>query len=192
MAEPRVGFGPAGASRLQHLPIRGSPGLGKNCYSWPMSMTAVLLGSSEGWRVYDVRCTSGPQDRPFEERHSGVCIALVTSGTFTYRTTQGTAVLAPGAALLGNSGHCFECGHEHGVGDRCLSFDLAPEFVESVVSEVPGVRRTDFALPSLPPVSALIPMVAEADAALHGKADVSFEQLALGVVATVARALADA
>src|SRR5437870_3213554 len=66
-----------------------------------MSMGALLLASGRGWRVDDFRCTSGPRDRPFEERHDGMCIAIVTSGTFTYRTTQGTAVLAPGAALLG-------------------------------------------------------------------------------------------
>src|SRR5262245_34191465 len=98
-----------------------------------MSITVLPLASGHGWQVYDVCCTSGPRDRPFEEKHRDVCIAVVTSGTFTYRTTQGDAVLAPGAALLGNVGQCYECGHEHGVGDRCLSFQFAPELVESVV-----------------------------------------------------------
>jgi AraC-like DNA-binding protein len=168
-----------------------SPGLGKNCYSSVMSIDALLLASGHGWRVQDLRCTSGPEDRPFEEQHSEMCIAVVTSGTFTYRTTQGSAVLAPGAALLGNCGHCFECGHEHGVGDRCLSFQVASELVESVLAEVPGVRRIDFACPSLPPIPELIPVVAAADAARHGNASVSFEELALEVVATVAGAFAD-
>ncbi len=156
-----------------------------------MSINSVLLGSGHGWRVHDVRCTSGPRDRPFEEQHNGVCIAVVTGGTFTYRTTQGTAMLAPGAALLGNAGHCFECGHEHGVGDRCLSFRFTPELVESVVSDLSGVRRIDFALPSLPPIPELIPVAVAAEVARQRDTEVSLEELALGIVATVAKILAD-
>jgi AraC family transcriptional regulator len=154
-----------------------------------MSISTSLLASGRGWRVDDVRCTSGPRDRPFEEQHDGVCIAVVTNGTFTYRTTQGTAVLGPGAALLGNDGRCFECGHEHGVGDRCLSFRLSPEFVESVVAEIRGVRSLAFSRPSLPPIPELIPVVAEAVAARDGSGNASFEELALSLVATVGVAL---
>jgi AraC family transcriptional regulator len=118
-----------------------------------------------------------------------MCIAIVTSGTFTYRSSQGTAVLAPGAALLGNHGHCFECGHEHGVGDRCLSFRFSPEFVESVVSELPGARQLAFTLPSLPPLPELIPVVADVAAARDSSDESSFEELALSLVAKVGSAL---
>jgi hypothetical protein len=117
--------------------------------------------------------------------------AVVTSATFTYCTTQGTALLAPGAALFGNASHCFECGHEHGVGARCLSFHFTPEFVESVVSGVPGVRRMDFALPSLPPIPELIPVEVAGEVARQGDSEVSFEELALDIVATVAGVLAE-
>jgi len=109
----------------------------------------------------------------------------VTGGTFTYRTTQGTAVLAPGATLLGNHGHCFECGHEHGIGDRCLSFRFNPELVESVLSELAGARQPAFTLPNLPPLPQLIPLVADAAAARDGSGAISFEELALSVVAEV-------
>jgi AraC-like DNA-binding protein len=119
-----------------------------------------------------------------------VSIAVVTSGSFTYRTVQGSAVLAPGAVLLGNQGQCFECGHEHGVGDRCLAFHLKPEVVESVLSELPGAPHLRFAVPSLPPVPELIPVVADAEAARRGRIDVSFEELALSVVARVGTVLA--
>ena len=138
----------------------------------------------------DVRCTYGPRDRPFEEQHDGITIAVVTSGTFTYRTTQGSAILAPGSALLGNDGQCFECGHIHGIGDRCLSFRFAPAFVEAVVSQIPGARHLRFDLPNLPPVAGLIPIVADADAAQRSNAEVSFEELALELVARVAIVLA--
>lgn len=152
-------------------------------------MKVAALGSGPGWNVHDVRCTSGPGDRAFEEQHSGVCIAVVTSGTFTYRTAQGTVVLAPVGALLGNAGHCFECGHEHGVGDRCLSFHFTPEFVESVVSDLPGVRSLDFTLPGLPPIPELIPIAAAAEAARRSDAEISFEELAVHTVGTVASIL---
>jgi AraC family transcriptional regulator len=154
-----------------------------------MPMGSLLLASGRGWRVDDVRCTSGPRDRPFEEQHDGMCIAIVTSGTFTYRSTQGTAVLAPGAALLGNHGHCFECAHEHGIGDRCLSFRFSPELVESVVSELPGVRPLAFTLPNLPPLPELIPVVAEVAAAGEAGDEGSLEELALSLLGKVRIAL---
>ena len=175
-----------------YIPAPRSPGLGKNCYPALMSMSSLLLASGPGWRVDDVRCTSGPRDRPFEEKHDGVCIAVVTRGTFTYRTTQGTSVLAPGATLLGNDGQCFECGHEHGVGDRCLSFRFSPELVESVMSELPGACCLPFTLPNLSPLPELIPLVAAAATARDGTHDVSFEELALSLVARVGTALAGA
>src|SRR5919204_6912620 len=97
-----------------------------------MAPTSQLLASGPGWRVDDVVCTAGPGDPAFEEMHEGMCIAAVTQGTFQYRTAHGSAVLAPGALLLGNDRQGFECGHEHAAGDRCLSFHFTREFLESV------------------------------------------------------------
>src|SRR6476620_4049567 len=125
-----------------------------------MGLTANVLASGPGWRVQDVVCTFGPHDRPFAERHHGVCVAAVTEGTFQYRSTLGSAVLAPGALLLGTDRHAFECRHEHGTGDRCLSFRLTPEFLEGVVAAIPGVRRAVFSAPLLPPHSGLLPIIA--------------------------------
>jgi AraC family transcriptional regulator len=81
-------------------------------------MTGRLLARGDRWTVKDVVCTSGPGDRSFEEQHSQVSIAIVVAGTFQYRSTTGRALMTPGSLLLGNAGHCFECGHEHGRGDR--------------------------------------------------------------------------
>src|SRR5687768_7618434 len=102
-----------------------------------MGSVSYLLASGTGWSVYDVVCGAGPHDRPFEERHDTMCIAAVTAGTFQYRSTQGDALLSPGALLLGNEGNCFECGHAHATGDRCLSFHFAPDYWESIVAEIP-------------------------------------------------------
>lgn len=155
-----------------------------------MSAISHLLASGAGWRVDDVVCTAGPHDRPFEEQHDGVCVAAVTQGMFQYRSTQGSAVLAPGAVLLGNDRHCFECGHEHGVGDRCLSFHFTPEFWEAAAAAAPGARRTVFTIPRLPPLAALIPVIAAAEAARDDGDSAEFEELALRLAGTISAALA--
>lgn len=128
-------------------------------------MNARALAAGAGWHVQDLICTAGPQDIPFEEQHDAVAIAAVMSGTFQYRTAQGSALLAPGAILLGNHGRCFECGHEHGTGDRCLSFHFTPDYWEDVVAAVPGVRKAVFAMPSLPPTASLLPVTAALETA---------------------------
>ena len=68
----------------------------------------------------DVVCTFGPRDPCHMGQHSAYGIALVTDGNFRYRTAQGSALMTPGSLLLGNEGACFECGHQHARGDRCL------------------------------------------------------------------------
>ena len=157
-----------------------------------MALASRLLASGSGWRVADAVCSFGPHDRPYEEQHDAVCIAAVTAGTFRYRSTQGSAMLAPGALLLGNDRHCFECGHEHGVGDRCLSFQFTPEFLEGVVAAVPGARRLAFTVPRLPPHPGLLPIVAAAEAARDDGDEAEFEELALRLAGAVSAALAGA
>jgi AraC family transcriptional regulator len=150
-----------------------------------------LLASGTGWRVEDVVCGAGPHDRPFEERHDGACIAAVTHGSFRYRSTPGSAVLAPGALLLGNNLHCFECSHDHGVGDRCLSFRFAPGFLETVVAAVPGARRMSFPVPRLPPNPALLPVIAAAEIARDDGDAAAFEEVALRVAGATIDAFAE-
>ena len=157
-----------------------------------MATTTHALAAGPGWRVDDVICTAGPRDRRFEERHDSICIAAVTEGSFQYRTTQGSAVLAPGALLLGNHRHCFECGHEHGVGDRCLSFHFTPEFFEGVLASVPGARQLAFPVPRLPPLPSLIPAIAAAEAARDAGDAAELEEQALQVAGAVSAALIDA
>jgi AraC family transcriptional regulator len=156
-----------------------------------MEPTSQLLASGPGWQVADVVCTAGPHDRPFEEVHDGMCIAAVTHGTFQYRTRQGSAVLAPGALLLGNDRHCFECGHEHAAGDRCLSFHLTREFLEAVVAAVPGARRTVFTRPHVPPTPALVPVLAAAEAAREDGDLAEFGELALRIAGAASATLAE-
>src|SRR5262249_27237615 len=139
--------------------------------------------------VRDFVCSAGPHDRPFEERHDAVCIAAVAQGTFQYRSSNGAALLAPGAVLLGNYGHCFECGHEHGVGDRCVSVHLAPDCWDDIVAAVPGARAAVFGVPRLPPLPSLIPAIAALTAACRDPDADELEELALRLAGGVAQAL---
>jgi AraC-like DNA-binding protein len=155
-----------------------------------MSITAQRLASGPGWSVDDVVCTAGPDDRPFEEQHDGACIAAVMEGTFQYRSSHGTAVLGPGAVLLGSHGQCFECGHDHGVGDRCLALHFAPDYLESIVAGVPRARTTAFAVPRLPPLPSLMPLIAAAEAAREERDHGELEELAVQFAGAVAAILA--
>jgi AraC family transcriptional regulator len=152
-----------------------------------MTATAHLLASGPGWRVSDILCTAGPDDRAFEEEHRQHCIAIVRSGSFRYRSSQGSAVLAPGSLLLGNRGACFECGHEHAAGDRCLAFQFEPACLEGIIAAVPGARRSDFERAHLPPLPALARLLAEAEAVADDPE--RLEETAMQLVGTVVSVL---
>ncbi len=124
--------------------------------------TSRTIAAGDGWQVAEVVCRSGPGDRTFEEAHGRTAIAAVLSGVFTYRSRRGGALLAPGAMLLGDGGTHFECGHEHGTGDRCVSFFLAPALIEETRAGLDGISRDGFRRPDLPPVDVLLPLFAEA------------------------------
>jgi AraC-like DNA-binding protein len=150
--------------------------------------TARLLARGDGWSVQDVVCTSGPADRSFEEQHARVSIAIVAAGTFQYRTTTGTALMTPGSLLLGNAGECFECGHEHGTGDRCIAFAFAPEYFEQIAGDIgaSGVTRA-FRSPRVPPLRESTSLIAQACAGLAQSADVAWEEIGVRIAARAAR-----
>jgi AraC family transcriptional regulator len=155
-----------------------------------MPLAAKLLASGNGWRVSDVVCTSGPRDPCYVEQHGAYSIALITNGNFKYRTVQGTALMTPGSLMLGNEGACFECGHQHSRGDRCLAFHFSPEALESVVTAIPGARRLELTAPRLPPVPSVLAVLAAAQALRDegGSAD-EFRELALRLAGAVYTAL---
>lgn len=153
----------------------------------PGRAAARVLAGGPGWTVSDVVCTSGPQDRPFEERHAGVSIAIVVAGSFQYRSSASQELMTPGSLLLGNPGQCYECGHEHGAGDRCLSFYYAPDYFEDLSASA-GLRgsKPSFRMLRLPASRELSPVVARACAALQspgGSAIEIWEELSLQLAA---------
>jgi AraC-like DNA-binding protein len=122
------------------------------------------LSRGREWSVSEYVCTAGPGDRPFEERHDAVGIAAVIEGTFTYRADTGTATLHPGAFLFGNAATCYECGHEHSTGDRCISFSIAPDYFAEIAASIAGSGGFRFATPMLPATPKLLPWIARIEA----------------------------
>jgi AraC-like DNA-binding protein len=90
--------------------------------------------------------------------------------------------------LLGNEGQCFECGHEHGRGDRCLSVQFDGGRWREIVAAVPGARRDTFTLPRLPPLPRLLRYVGGLDTEQNADA---LEELAFGFAGAAVEALAD-
>lgn len=152
----------------------------------PGRTTPRRLAQGVGWSVTDVVCTSGPQDRPFEERHTHFAIAMVVAGTFEYRSPLGDALMTPGSLMLSNAGQCYECGHAHAAGDRCVVFSFASDYFERLSGDVgaPG-RRLGFDLPRVPPLRAIAPFIAHASAGAAGSHDVAWNELGVQLAAHV-------
>ena len=142
-----------------------------------------IIASGDGWTVTDVVCTCGPETRPYEERHSSYSIAVVLAGSFQYRSAVGRALMTPGSLLLGNRDQCFECGHEHGDGDRCVSFWYAPDDFERLAADAGA--RAGFTAPRLPALRDLSPFVARTGLGMMGALDLSWEELGAALAAHV-------
>ena len=152
------------------------------------------LAAGDDWAVEDVICTYRPSDASFEERHARYRVALVGVGTFQYRGHGGRELMTPGSLLLGNACDSFECGHEHGSGDRCLAFGYSQGAFERLAHDA-GVRgRPRLHRSRLPPLNGLAPLVADACAAWVEPGRVAFgfwEELGVRVAAAVAKLAAN-
>jgi AraC family transcriptional regulator len=133
----------------------------------------IAVAAGPRWTVKDIVCSAGPRDPRYEEQHTCATIAIVVAGSFQYRTAAGRAVMTPGSLLLGNPGHYFECGHEHAVGDRCISFQYDPAYFDDT-TPFPASTR-------IPPVRAFAALISQVQAALAGSPRVSWEEIAIAV-----------
>jgi AraC family transcriptional regulator len=147
--------------------------------------TVRPIAGGAGWGIYEYVCHAGPQDRPFEERHDQVTIAAVVEGTFTYRTDSGRALLHPGALVLGNHGKCFECGHDHGTGDRCIVFHYAPDFFAEISATAAGTGRYRFPAAMLPAANRLTPVIAGVEALAQGALPLGIDEAVTNLAETV-------
>jgi AraC family transcriptional regulator len=144
---------------------------------------ARVLAHGTQWSVADVVCTCGPGDRPFEERHDRFSIALVAAGSFQYRSTSGAVLVTPGALMLGAAGQCFECGHEHAAGDRCVSFWYDAAYFERIAADAGWRGPLQFRAPRVPPVRPLSAVAARMLAGLQQPADTSWEEIGVTLAA---------
>jgi AraC-like DNA-binding protein len=147
----------------------------------PASLRTRLLSSGQGWTVEDVICTSGPRDRVFEERHARYMVALVVAGTFECRAESGHELMTPGSLLLGNAGQCFECGHQHSAGDRCIAFGYTPELLDELAI---AAGRSCFRHLRIPGLAETAALVAAASTALMSADDCEWEELSFRLLDT--------
>ena len=181
-------YGVHGARLLAKIAVDLQQALARRAVSGARgTTTARVLAEGEGWSVSDVVCTCGPDDRPFEEQHSRVSIAVVAAGSFQYRCGAGRELMTPGALMLGSAGQSFECGHEHGAGDRCVSFWYAPEYFERIAADAGARGRPSFPTARLPPLRALSPLIARACAGLAGSGEGAWEELAVHLAGRTAQ-----
>jgi AraC-like DNA-binding protein len=156
-------------------------------------ITQRLLAKGEGWAVADVMCTSGPQDRSYEEEHSQTTIVIVAAGTFQYRAStnqmgNSRELMTPGSILLANPGQCFECGHQHGTGDRCLSFWYSSDYFDRLSFDARGRKaERDFRVLRMPPLRATSPLVVQACTALSGFGEIGWQELGIKLAAQAVR-----
>jgi AraC family transcriptional regulator len=151
------------------------------------------IASGDGWRVVDIVCTYGPHDRAFEERFLLTSISLVLSGSFIYRTARGTNLMSAGTLMLGDAGARYECSHQCGEGDRCLSFQFAPDLFERIAADA-GAKRTRFNCDRLPPLRQFALLCARASLAANEASAIdaiSLEEVALDLVGAVIPIVSD-
>ena len=153
------------------------------------------IAAGRGWAINDVVCRLGPQDRSEEERFDSATIAVVLDGLFECRSSAGTALLYPGAFFLGNAGTCFECGHDHGVGDRCVAFHFDAALFEEIAATAAGSHRFRFPIAMLPSGANLAPSIVEALLHASGESLAKADETAIATADIVIRTvsgLADA
>lgn len=168
--------------------------------SSPATPAARVIARDADWTLNEFVCQAGPQDRPFEERHATFAIAAVLEGSFQYRCDSGRALLYPGAVMLGNVGACYECGHQHGSGDRCVSLQFSPAFFEEIAASTARSSRFRFTAAMLPALKSLHrPMAEMAALAANSRAASSpqrapnrmaVEELAIDMAEAVVEAVA--
>jgi AraC family transcriptional regulator len=151
---------------------------------------ARSLAKGDGWHINDLICTLGPHDRSFEERHNAVAIAVIREGSFLYRSESGRSVMYPGSLLLGNAGACFECGHDHGTGDRCLSFHYSRPLFAEIAAAIVGSGRFRFPTTMLPALRKLAGLIVKVEAGCGEDSRLRMEELSIALAEGVLTTLA--
>ena len=135
-------------------------------------MAATTLLQQKSITVSDFRCSAGPDDTPFLERHRCHSVSYVRKGSFGCRTRGRFFELVAGSILVGHPGDEYMCTHDHVCGDECLSFFLTPELVEAI-----GDRAEVWQIGSAPPLPELMVLGELAQAAADGRSDIGLDEV---------------
>ena len=66
-------------------------------------MVTTTVSARDAVRVVDYRCSRGPADEPFVERHGGFSLSYVRSGSFGYRVRGASFELVAGSVMVGRA-----------------------------------------------------------------------------------------
>jgi AraC family transcriptional regulator len=137
-------------------------------------MVAVTVLRCGSMSVVDYRCSAGPADEPFVEAHTGFTLSYVRKGSFGYRARGAAFELVAGSLLVGHPGDEYMCTHDHGGGDECLSFELAPTLVDNLGGQA-GIWRTGF----VPPLPELMVLGELAQAVADGTGNLGLDEIGI-------------
>jgi AraC family transcriptional regulator len=141
-------------------------------------MAATVLFQNEKLSVYDYRCDFGPGDKPFAESHRSYAISYVRKGSFGCHARGQSHELVAGSFMVGYPGDEYMCSHDHhACGDECLSWQIAPEVVESH-----GGATGPWRAGAVPPFSELMVLGELAQAAAEGRCDVGLDEVGVSLV----------
>ena len=135
-------------------------------------MDATTLLQRQSISVSEFRCSAGPDDTPFVERHRCHSVSYVRKGSFGCHSRGRFFELVAGSILVGHPGDEYVCTHDHVCGDECLSFFLGPELVEAI-----GDRAEVWRIGSAPPLPELMVLGELAQAAADGRSDVGLDEV---------------
>jgi AraC-like DNA-binding protein len=135
-------------------------------------MQATTLLQQKSISVSDFRCSAGPDDTPFVERHSCHSVSYVRKGSFGCRTRGRSFELVAGSILVGHPGDEYVCTHDHVCGDECLSFFLSPELVDAI-----GDRAEIWQIGCAPPLPELMVLGELAQASACGRSDIGLDEV---------------
>ncbi len=135
-------------------------------------MDATTLLQRQTISVSQFRCSAGPDDTPFVERHGCHSVSYVRKGSFGCHSRGRFFELVAGSILVGHPGDEYVCTHDHVCGDECLSFFLGPELVEAI-----GDRAEAWRIGSAPPLPELMVLGELAQAAADGRSDIGLDEV---------------
>ena len=138
-------------------------------------MSAITTLHSGSIIAIDYRCAAMPGDKPYTEQHQYHSVSYVRKGSFGCRYRGQHFELVTGSVLIGYPGDEYLCTHDHhDCHDECLSFQLAPELVESI-----GMQPDAWRIGSVAPLSELMVLGELAQATAEGRGDFGLDEIGM-------------